>query len=320
MSNETQHPTCLVALRREIGDILCQLGTRLESRVEQVEQAFSSLGWEADQLRSNLKDATLLQESNASLNARIGELESALHTMYTPAQVAHRVNAVHDEVMGKLSAERKELETVQLLLKQAREERDAARSERDLARNAGQQAINERDEARLECQTRLMQVRGLRVHCRAQSERLGKLQDVSPALDILADMVKETQEKLEAAHKQRDDLDKDYGKLVEANEDLARAFEDIKGRYEQLRRAAEGLRPGEVLVPAERLTKAEALHQFKEQAFNLLQCVMNLTTKDISALQYGPHHGHQRLYKHIQAFNRKFAPCFGEREVLRDEG
>jgi hypothetical protein len=80
--------------------------------------------------------------------------------------------------------------------------------------------------------------------------------------------------------------------------------------------AAEGLQPGEHIVT--RVTRAEMLHQFKEQAFDLLQCVINLTAKDIRALQYGPHSGHQRLYKQITAFNRKFAPCFGEREVLRD--
>lgn len=389
MSNEQKHPTCLVALRAEIGAVAIDLEKRLENRVEQVEQAYSSLGWEMDTLRSNLKsadkDAALLQEANASLNARIGnlqetnaaltdrlnraeiayrelvntdnealakhtdkiaDLQSALATMFTPAQVCERVNAVHDEVMAKLSAERKELELTQKLLATAR---------------------LERDEARIECSRRLMENRGLRNLNRAQGGRIAELQAVGPALDILADMVKETQQKLETAHAQRDDLDADYGKLVGEYEDLSKLFDllrnlimdptftadDLKtqgngvDRYTAFARALRiGRHEAKLAIhrlvqahpicvelqqqvdvlckrleqPTERLTKAEALHLFKDQAFNLLQCVINLTSKDVRALQYGPHHGHQQLYKHIQAFNRKFAPCFGESEVLRDEG
>jgi DNA repair exonuclease SbcCD ATPase subunit len=282
MSNEQKHTTCLAALRAEIAET----STRLEYRVEQVEQAFSSLGWEADQLRSNLKvDAALLQESNASLNARSGDLEAALHTMFTPAQVCERVNLVHDEVMAKLSAERKEVERLQKLCQEARDERDAARSERD--------------EARLECQTRIMQARGLRTHCRAQ---VGRIDVLANSLEIMGDLLTKSEVEVQRVEKQKEDLDKDYGKLVEVNEDLARDFEDIKGRYEQLRRAAEGSRPGEHIVT--RATQAEMLHQFKGHAYDILKCVGDMTNPAVSALQYGAHHGHQTLHKHIVKYRR----------------
>jgi chromosome segregation ATPase len=271
MSNEHQHPTFLVALRAEIGSIAIDLEKRLEHRVEQAEQAFCSLGWEMDTLRSNLKsadkDSALLQETNASLNARIGELETSLahcrennqawkvrmdqaeiayrelvntdnaalakhvekiqglegvlHTMFTPAQVCERVNAVHDELVTKLSHERRELETVQKLLEQSRQERDHYAVELEKMRV-------ERDEARLSNQKTMLENRGLRNLNQAQGGRIAELRAVGPALDILADMVKETQAKLEVAHQQKDELDADYGKLVGEYEDISKHFDLLR--------------------------------------------------------------------------------------------
>lgn len=364
MSNEQQLPTCLVALRAEIGSTLVETERRLEHRVVQVEQAFSSLGWESDQLRANLKqadtEAARLQEqlgrtkeTNQALLARIEaaevawtrqnielnqardeirDLREVIPTLLTPQQCADQVNKVHDELIAKLSAERSELETVQKLLQQAR---------------------LERDEARLSRQALLLEHRGVKNLNRAQGERIAA---AAAGLDAMAGIVKDLQNKLDDSEQRRMQTEDDFGKLVGEHEDHVKKHEVLRNllmgndptpdcdrytafaiamgtdrhtakmavhRFVKEHPVCKELQT-QVDVLCKRLeedkprvTQAEMLHQFKGEAFKILECVINLTTKDVSALQYGPQHGHRRLHALITAFRRKFAPCFGEDEVLR---
>lgn len=395
MSNE--QPTFLVALRAEVGSIAIDLEKRLENRVAQVEQAFSSMGWELDTARDNLKTQDKrndelfirLQNAEAEVNrlsaalgsaneqlarsketnsawrarmdqaeiayrelvntdneaiakhtAKIAELQNALHTMFTPAQVCERVNAVHDELVAKLSAERKELETTQHLLTVAR---------------------LERDEARLECQDKLRRIRGLQNLNRAQGGRLVAQGQITAALDALADMVKELQNKLDIEVARRHDVEDDYGKLVGEHEDHVKKHEVLRNllmgndptpdcdRYTafaiamgtdrhtakmavhrfvhnhpvcvELKQALENREPGRVMAE-------ELFVKFKPFVYDLLKSIYNMTSPAVSALQYGNHHGHQTLHKHIVKY-RRFVDEMGRRnntsysndvpdEVLRD--
>jgi len=347
--SEQKLPTCLVALRAEIGNTLVEM----EHRVAQVEQAYSSLGWEADQLRESNKallDRIALEESdNAQLKHRLKEMsqehyvelprklaateldlkriqglyEELLHiqpTLVTPQQACDQINKVHDELMEKLSAERKQLETARLEL-----DRNAEELENVYSLN-GKHIINE---ARL------------KKHVQAQRVQIDA---AASGLDVLSNMVKELQSKLDESEAKRMATEDDYGKLVGEHEDYVRKYEQLRDlimdpnlqRNDRYLAFAQALNVGrheakmavhrfvaqhpvckdlktQVDVLCHRLeegklrvTKAEVLHEYRGEAMKVLECVINLTSKDIRALQYGPHHGHQRLYKVITHFLRKF--------------
>lgn len=293
-------PTCLVALRAEIGSTLVETERRLESRVVQVEQAFSSLGWEADQLRNNLKhadrDAALLQETNAALLDRIGKAEEAWTRQNIELnQARDEIRDLRAELTQKLSAERSELETVQKLLDQAR---------------------LERDEARLSRQALLLEHRGVKNLNRAQGERI---EAATVGLDVLADMVKDLQHKLEISEARRTETEDDYGKLVGEHEDYVRKYEHLRNEHEHALRTIDHC--------TGRVTAEELFVKFKPFVYDLLRCIGDMTLPAVSALQYGSHHGHQTLHKHIVKYrrfldqrNNKWGTPPGEvpDEVLRD--
>jgi chromosome segregation ATPase len=289
----------------------------------------------------------LVNTDNAALAKHVEKiqgLEGVLHTMFTPAQVCERVNAVHDELVTKLSHERRELETVQKLLDQARQERDhyAVQVEK---------LTNERDEARLSRQALMLEHRGVKNLNRAQGDRIAELRAVGPALDILADMVKETQAKLEVAHQQKDELDADYGKLVGEYEDISKHFDllrnlildcklDADDRYGSFGRAMrvdrkEAKMAIHTLVASHplcvdlqqqvdtlikrtetegrRITNAELLHQFPHKAQMVLDAADNCTRHALSSLQYGQtHHCLARLREAVLEY-QKFLTKSGRR-------
>lgn len=107
--------------------------------------------------------------------------------------------------------------------------------------------------------------------------------EITAALGALADMVKELQAKLDDSEQRRMATEDDYGKLVGE-------YEDMSNRLVQ--------------THPSRVTAEELFVKFKPFVYDLLKCIYHMTSPAVSSLQYGAHHGHQTLHKHIVKYRR----------------